>query len=80
MLAHPKNSSPVLGVVCAGVVSPDNDEHVLELGSAKVDFEDQVQEMCLSSGKRIISYKVLIDVFAVLPDVRDERQSPGFLQ
>ena len=61
-------------------MSPDNDEHVLELGSAKVDFEDQVQEMCLSSGKRIISYKVLIDGFAVLPDVRDERQSPGFLQ
>ena len=35
-----KNISPVLGVVCAWVVSPDNDEHVLELGSARVDVED----------------------------------------
>ena len=42
---NPKNSSPVLGVVCAGVVSPDNDEHVLELGSAKVGVEDPVQEI-----------------------------------
>ena len=75
MLAHPKNSSPVLGVVCAWVVSPDYDEHVLKLGSAKVD----VQEMCLSSGKRIID-KVSTNVFAVLPDVRDERQSSRFLQ
>ena len=79
MLAHPKNSSPVLGVVCAWVVSPDYDEHVLKLGSAKVGVEDRVQEMCLSSGKRIID-KVSTNVFAVLPDVRDERQSSRFLQ
>ena len=78
-MSSSKNSSPVLGVVCAGVVSPDNDEHVLELGSAKVDVEDRVQEMCLSSGKRIID-KVSTNVFAVLPDVRDERQSSRFLQ
>ena len=60
-------------------MSPDYDEHVLKLGSAKVDVEDRVQEMCLSSGKRIID-KVSTNVFAVLPDVGDERQGSRFLQ
>ena len=40
---------------------------------------EDARDGSLSSGNRI-TYNVSIDVFAVLPDVRDERQSSRFLQ